>query len=74
MANARRFRWWGTPARRPQNGHPKTELDQLGRLENLLQNVQQNRRKQGRQIFERVYSTDHVATGSCWGLAPRTKV
>jgi len=32
MANARRFKWWGTPARRPQIGHPKTELDQLGRL------------------------------------------
>jgi len=31
MANARRFKWRGTPTRRPQNVHPKTELDQLGR-------------------------------------------
>ena len=31
MTNDRHFRWWSTPARQPQNGHPKVELDQLGR-------------------------------------------
>jgi len=55
-----------TPKKPPQNCVRSTWKVTTS---NPLQNVQRNRRNKGRQMLERVYSTDHVATGSFWGFS-----
>jgi len=69
MPNARHFKWWSTPARRPQNGHPKIELDQLGRqpLETCCK-VSSITPGTTVAICLSDFMSTNVTTGNFWGL------
>jgi len=76
MANARRFKWWGIPARRPQNGNPKTELDQLGRepFESYCKMSSKTEGIGGARYLRGFITPITSPRGASGGLAPRTKV